>query len=132
MTLRVYYEDTDAGGIVYHSNYLNFCERARSEYFFQAGESPVLEGGEFVVVSLEAKFKASARLGDLLDVKTQVLSLKSSSLILHQSVRKDNVILFDMQIKLAYVKEGKVGRMRSETKDYIQKLFRQHVLKFEE
>ncbi|MGD9625492.1 MAG: acyl-CoA thioesterase, partial [Arcobacter sp.] len=48
MKLRVYYEDTDAGGIVYHSNYLNFCERARSDVFFQKGFSPVLEGGHFV------------------------------------------------------------------------------------
>ena len=123
MKIRVYYEDTDAGGIVYHSNYLNFCERARSEYFFQAGSTPVLDGGEFVVASLAAKFKASARLGDLLDIKTEILTLKSSSLVLHQSVYKDNVILFDMEIKLAYVKTGKIDRMGSAAQAYVQKVF---------
>ncbi|MDD3597397.1 MAG: acyl-CoA thioesterase, partial [Sulfuricurvum sp.] len=41
MQIRVYYEDTDAGGIVYHSNYLNFCERARSHLFFDVGRSPI-------------------------------------------------------------------------------------------
>jgi acyl-CoA thioester hydrolase len=121
--VRVYYEDTDAGGIVYHSNYLNFCERARSEYFFQAGSTPILDGGEFVVASLTAKFKASARLGDMLDVKTQILALKSSSLLLHQSVYKDNMVLFEMEIKLAYVKTGEIGRMKPEMQAYIKRLF---------
>ena len=127
MKIRVYYEDTDAGGIVYHSNYINFCERARSECFFKAGSSPVLDRGSFVVASLEAKFKASARLGDLLDVKTQILSLKSSSLVLNQNVYKDNVMLFEMQIKLAYLKEGKVGRMRPEIQEYVQRLFSEDI-----
>lgn len=123
MQIRVYYEDTDVGGIVYHANYLKFCERARSECFFQAGASPILDGGEFVVASLEAKFKASARLGDMLDVKTQIVSLKNSSLVLNQNVFKDKVMLFDMHIKLVYLKAGKVSRISAETQSYIQSLF---------
>jgi len=51
--IRVYYEDTDAGGVVYHSNYLNFCERARSELFFQKELSPVLQNGHFVARKLD-------------------------------------------------------------------------------
>jgi acyl-CoA thioester hydrolase len=123
MQIRVYYEDTDMGGIVYHANYLKFCERARSEIFFQAGSTPHIEGGEFVAASLEAKFVASARLGDVLDVTTQVVSLKGSSLLLRQRVFKDDIILFDMNIKLGFVKSGKIGRMSKETQDYLQKLF---------
>ena len=123
MKIRVYYEDTDVGGIVYHANYLKFCERARSEYFFQAGDTPQLGGGEFVAVSLEAKFKASAKLGDVLQVRTEILSLKGSSLVLSQSVYRDDVILFDMNIRLGFIKAGKVGRMDPQTQDYLLGLF---------
>jgi acyl-CoA thioester hydrolase len=111
------------GGIVYHANYLKFCERARSEVFFQSGSTPHLEGGEFVAASLEAKFVASARLGDILDVTTEIVSLKGSSLLLRQRVFKEDMILFDMNIKLGFVKSGKIGRMSKEAQLYLQKLF---------
>jgi acyl-CoA thioester hydrolase len=127
MQVRVYYEDTDAGGIVYHSNYLNFCERARSEYFFKEGSVPLLEGGEFIVASLEAKFKAPARLGDLLDVKTEVISMKGSSLVLNQSVFKEDVLLFAMQIKLGFIQKGKIGRMSKDAQAYLKEIFYKEV-----
>jgi acyl-CoA thioester hydrolase len=123
MQIRVYYEDTDMGGIVYHANYLKFCERARSEYFFQAGSTPHIEGGEFVAASMEAKFISSARLGDILDVRTEILSLKGSSLLLRQRVCKEDAILFDMTIKLGFIKSGKIGRMSKEAQDYLYGLF---------
>ena len=123
MKVRVYYEDTDMGGIVYHANYLKFCERARSEYFFQDGDTPHLEGGEFVAASLEAKFKSSAKLGDILDVKTEILSLKGSSLVLKQCVYKEDILLFEMDIKLGFVKEGKIGRMSIQAQKHLQELF---------
>jgi len=121
--IRVYYEDTDMGGIVYHANYLKFCERARSECFFQDGDTPHIDGGEFVAASLQANFKASAKLGDLLDVKTEIASLKRSYLLLKQSVLKDGRTLFEMDIKLAYVKSGKVSRMSDETHEHICRLY---------
>ena len=62
MQLRVYYEDTDTGGVVYHSNYLNFCERARSELFFQRGLSPHKTNAFFVVSHIDAKFIKPAHL----------------------------------------------------------------------
>ncbi len=127
MQIRVYYEDTDMGGIVYHANYLKYCERARSEYFFQDGKTPHLEGGEFVAASLEAKFKSSARLGDVLDVKTEILSLKGSSLILKQCVYKEETLLFDMEIKLGFVKEGKIGRMSVQAQKHLHELFKRDI-----
>lgn len=123
MKIRVYYEDTDMGGVVYYANYLKFCERARSEYFFKEGDTPHLQGGEFVVASLQATYKASAKLGDILDVKTEVLALKSSSLLLKQSVYREDVLLFEMDIKLAFVQEGKVGRMSQESQSYLRRIF---------
>ena len=76
MKIRVYYEDTDAGGIVYYSNYLNFCERARSDAFFNRGLTPVLESGHFVVKKLTADYSLSAKLGDLLEVHTELVARK--------------------------------------------------------
>lgn len=123
MQIRVYYEDTDMGGIVYHANYLKFCERARSEIFFKSGSTPHIEGGEFVAASLEAKFVSSARLGDIVDVTTEVLSLKGSSLLLKQMVLKEDRVLFEMVIKLGFVKSGKIGRMSKDAQAYLQTLF---------
>lgn len=125
MQIRVYYEDTDVGGIVYHPNFIKFCERDRSEYFFKKGSTPHFEGGEFVVVKIEADFKAPARLGDLLDLRTEILSLKGTSLSLNQKVYKDGVILFNMIIKLAFIKEGKIGRMSKDAQSHLMKLFSQ-------
>ena len=72
MQMRVYYEDTDAGGIVYHTNYIKYCERARSEHFFVKNMMPG-EGSQygFVVRKINADFLGSARLGDILKVKTR-------------------------------------------------------------
>lgn len=123
MKIRVYYEDTDMGGIVYHANYLKFCERARSEIFFQKGLTPHIEDGEFVAASLEARFVSSARLGDILDVRTEVLSLKGSSLLLKQTVLKEERVLFEMDIKLGFVKSGKIGRMSKAAQAYLHELF---------
>jgi len=121
--IRVYYEDTDMGGIVYHANYLKFCERARSECFFKEGITPHFEGGEFVAASMEAKFKASAKLGDMLEVKTEILDLGGSSLVLRQSVFNADVILFDMNIKLGFVKSGRIGRMSAQTQEHLRRIF---------
>ena len=112
MKIRVYYEDTDLGGIVYHTNYIKFCERARSEVFFQKGLMPTLgETSGFVVRHINADFLATSTLGDMLDVTTELLSLKSSSLVLLQEVWKEEVKLFSMEVVLVYIEEGKPSRI---------------------
>ncbi len=117
MRIRVYYEDTDMGGVVYYANYLKFCERARSELFFSKGALPVFEGGYFVVRHLEADYKASARLGDLLDVNAEVVTLNGTTLQMEQEIKKGDVVLFSMRVKLAYVMEnGRIGRLNREKK----------------
>lgn len=76
---RVYYEDTDAGGIVYHANYLKYMERARTEWVRSLGISQhdLLEQSlGFVVIDMEIAFKDSARLDDVLDVSCQVVEKK--------------------------------------------------------
>lgn len=117
MRVRVYYEDTDMGGVVYYANYLKFCERARSELFFSKGASPVFEGGHFVVRHLEADYTGSARLGDLLDVTVRVLFVKGATLQIEQEVKKGDELLFSMRVKLAYLMEdGSIGRLSEEKK----------------
>ena len=125
MKIRIYYEDTDAGGIVYHTNYIKFCERARSEAFFQAGLDFTKEGGYFVVSSLEAKFIASAVLGDEVFVRTKILELKKASLVLEQEIYKfydknAEKLLFRATITLAFMKEEKLAKINDEIKKFLE------------
>ena len=103
MKIRVYYEDTDIGGVVYHANYLKFCERARSEVFFDAKLSPILKNGHFVATDLKASYKKSAKLGDMLEIESKLIEIKKVSFVLYQEVRLDGVLLFKMSITLAYL-----------------------------
>ena len=117
MKIRVYYEDTDAGGIVYHTNYIKFCERARSEVFFAQEMMPSehTESG-FVVRKINADFLATSKLGDLLDVTSKILKLKSSSLVLLQEVWKNDIKVFSMEVLLVYIDSGKPRRIPEEFK----------------
>jgi acyl-CoA thioester hydrolase len=87
MKIRVYYEDTDAGGITYHTNYIKFCERARSEYLFSKDIVPG-EGSKFgfVVRNINANYYATSGLGDMLEVNNRLVSMKNSSLVLEQKL----------------------------------------------
>ena len=120
MKTRVYYDDTDAGGVVYHANYLKFCERARSDLFYNNNLTPAINGGHFVVRHLEADFLKSAKLGDIIEVKTKLLELKNASLLLEQEVYKNEEKLFVMTSTLAFVKEGKPCKIDDETKAFFR------------
>lgn len=112
MKIRVYYEDTDLGGIVYHTNYIKYCERARSEVFFANNISPTLgDRNGFVVRNINANFFATATLGDMLNVTTTLLTLKNSSLTLEQVVWRDEVKLFSMEVVLVYLNNMKPSRI---------------------
>ena len=117
MKIRVYYEDTDAGGIVYHTRYINFCERARSEVFFKQRKLP-LEGDKsgFVVRKLNADFLATSQLGDLLEVTSKILTMKSSSLVLLQEIWKEKQKVFSMEVILVYIEEGRPKRIPEQFK----------------
>ena len=124
MTLRIYYEDTDVGGVVYHSNYLNFCERARSDAFFDKGVTPVLPNGHFVARKVVADYIASAKLGDILNIETELVKMKAASFVLQQIVTKDSKVLFKMDITLAYITfEGKPQKIDKTTMELLRSLF---------
>ena len=115
MKIRVYYEDTDTGGIVYHTNYIKFCERARSELFFERGMLPSQgDNSGFVVRNINANFLATSKLGDILHVTSKILTLKNSSLTLLQEVWKDDQKVFSMEVLLVYIDNGKPSRIPKE------------------
>ncbi|QOG12941.1 YbgC/FadM family acyl-CoA thioesterase [Arcobacter sp. FWKO B] len=111
MKVRVYYEDTDCGGIVYHSKYLNFCERARSEMFFQKGLSPHDENEFFVVRKMDCDFIKSAKFGDVLDINTEVLEIKKASLTIKQTIFRDDEYLFSAIVLLVFLKNQKPSKI---------------------
>lgn len=112
MQIRVYYEDTDVGGVVYYANYLKFCERARSELFFQKGLSPHQDNQFFVVKSIQADYISSAIFADTLDVSTSLVELKKASLVLkHIIINQNNKTIFEMTVKLAFLKDGKPSKI---------------------
>jgi len=122
--IRVYYEDTDVGGVVYHANYLNFCERARSDAFFQKDLMPILDNGHFVARKVVADYLSSAKLGDLLDIKTKLFEMKAASFVLKQAVYKDTKKLFEMDITLVYLSfDGKVQKIDKDIKNIISSIF---------
>ena len=110
--VRVYYEDTDCGRIVYHTNYIKYCERARSEIFFSQNKQPFEGESGFVLKNIQADFISSARLGDLLEVRSEVKELKNASIILEQNIYRiynalqDSTcdeLVFSARITLAFV-----------------------------
>ncbi|BCS56109.1 YbgC/FadM family acyl-CoA thioesterase [Geobacter sp. SVR] len=111
MDIRVYYEDTDAAGIVYHANYLRFFERARTEYLRERGLSVselAAKGQVFPVIRMEIDLKAPARHDDLLVVVTRPVRCgKSSFTLCQQILRKlDGRLLVDSLITLACIGEN--------------------------
>ena len=117
MKIRVYYEDTDLGGIVYHTNYIKYCERARSELFFAQGLVPhQREASGFVVRDLKASFLATATLGDMLEVRSCILKLKNSSMVLLQEIFKEEKKIFSMEVVLVYLHEAKPAKIPQEFK----------------
>jgi acyl-CoA thioester hydrolase len=123
MQIRVYYEDTDAGGIVYHSNYLNFCERARSEFFFQKGMLPIIDGRHFVVRKMNCDFIKSAKFGDILKVTTKLTQMKKASFSIYHEIKRDDEILFQCEVLLVLVKDGKVQKLTQEIQNNLDSLF---------
>ncbi len=122
MKMRIYYDDTDAGGIVYHANYLKYCERARSELFFERGKMPTKGGAHFVVKHIDAEFLKSAKLGDMIEVKYKILHLGNASMKLNQSVWREDIKLFDMTSILVYAKNGKPIKIDEEMRDFLTSL----------
>jgi acyl-CoA thioester hydrolase len=116
MQIRVYYEDTDFTGIVYHANYLRFMERGRTNYLrllgadqhalFAEAESEA-PGFAFVVRSMQIEFLKSARMDDLLEIVTVPSEVKGASITLKQEVKRGNDVLLESLVRVAFVSGGR-------------------------
>ena len=109
--VRVYYEDTDRGGVVYYANYLRYFERARSEWLRSLGVNQerlaAVEGIGFVVARAEIDFKAGARLDDLLTVTVRPLEQKKTYFWLEQEARReDGAVCAAARIQAACVRQA--------------------------
>jgi len=121
--IRVYYEDTDAGGIVYHANYLKYCERARSEFFFAQGLTPIIDDAHFVVRKMDCDFISSAIFADMIEVTSRINEIKKASFIMTQEIKKEDKLLFKTKVTLVLAKDGKPKRINDSIKDMLQSLF---------
>lgn len=105
--VRVYYEDTDAGGVVYYANYLKFFERARSEWLraLKAGQQNLLEEHRlmFVVTGVDIEYRAPARLDDALTVNVQIDKIGRASMQFAQEVRRGTSLLVSGKVRVACV-----------------------------
>ncbi len=109
--IRVYYEDTDSGGVVYHSQYLNFMERARTEWLRQLGfeQDELITEHQciFAVHSMQLQFKRPARFNDALIVSSEVSGVSGASLSFEQRVLRDNELLCQAEVKVACLDSGR-------------------------
>ena len=109
LPIRVYIEDTDAGGIVYYVNYLKYLERARTELMrtFGLERAAVSDAGwNFVVSDLSLSYRESARLDDQLRATAVILAVGGATINFHQTVRRDEAVLVVGDIQIACVDRG--------------------------
>jgi acyl-CoA thioester hydrolase len=126
ITLRIYYEDTDAGGVVYYANYLRYFERARTEFLLERGIDIVEyqnQGYFFVVVHVDISYKRPAQLGDIIEVTTEVAEIKNATIIIKNQAFKNNTLLVDARITVACI--DKDGKPRDSLR--VLKSFPQHI-----
>ncbi len=109
LTVRVYYEDTDAGGVVYYANYLKYIERGRTEHLRELGFELATIANEigivFVVKSVKADYLLPAFLDDTIEVQTSIELVKHASLIFAQKItnKEKNTVLFNAEVKVVSV-----------------------------
>ena len=108
-TIKVYYEDTDAGGVVYYANYLKYLERARTEALIKIGLSNLKIRDYFkaliIVKSCNIDYKKSAYLEDELSIKSYILSLTKTSFVMSQTIIKNKIVIVEAKIHLVFVNE---------------------------
>ena len=125
--IKVYYEDTDAGGVVYYANYLKFLERARSEALYNIGytNSGLLESHNLLLIvkSCNIEYKKPAKFEEILEIVSEVTSFTKTSFIMKQNILRDNELITIADIHLVAVdKKGKPSKIPDELKKKIRKL----------
>tara|TARA_A100001015_G_C14692233_1_gene594913 strand:- start:108 stop:524 length:417 start_codon:yes stop_codon:yes gene_type:complete len=107
--IKVYYEDTDAGGVVYYANYLKFLERARTEALTNIELSNLKIKDNFkaliIVKSCNIEYKKSAYLEDELNIKSHILSITKTSFVMSQTITKNKIIIVEAKVHLVFVND---------------------------
>ncbi len=118
--IKIYYEDTDAGGVVYYANYLRYMERARTEFLLEKGIDVAEyhnKGYLFAVVHVDIGYKKPARLGEIIEVATEVIEISHATITLRQYVLREDTPLVEAMVKLACInKDGRPQRLPEEFK----------------
>ena len=113
--VKIYYEDTDAGGVVYYANYLRYMERARTEFLADKGINIAqfhAEGLFFVVTHVDISYKRPARLGEIIDVTTEVTQMKKASMTILNRVCKEGFVMVEALVTIACIdKDGRPKRL---------------------
>ncbi|MDQ3056996.1 MAG: tol-pal system-associated acyl-CoA thioesterase [Pseudomonadota bacterium] len=130
--VRVYWEDTDAGGVVYHARYLAFLERARSEWMRARGfDQETMRSGDdliFVVRAMQIDFRAPARLDDQLEVSVQLLECRRASFVMSQRIHRGEALLIEAKVRIAALQASSFRPrpipepLNSELKSFVEKV----------
>jgi acyl-CoA thioester hydrolase len=118
LKIKIYYEDTDAGGVVYYANYLRFLERARTEFLAENGINVAEyhnKGYFFPVIHVDINYKKPARLGDVIEVTADLIEMTHATVTFRQNIFRNNVLLVEATVKLVCINTGgKPGRLPPE------------------
>lgn len=122
--IKVYYEDTDAGGVVYYANYLRYLERARTEFLLLKGIDVVEyhnSGYFFVVANVNIKYKKPAKLGDILSITTEISDIKNATITFLNKIFKDELLLVEAYVTIACMgKDGKPKKFPEEVRNALK------------
>lgn len=125
LPVRVYFEDTDAGGVAYHASYIRWCERGRTDFLRLLGTDSrrLIDGSEssepaaFVVRRMNCEFLRPCRMDDILEVETRVKDVGGASVTLHQNIKKEGKGVFEADVTVVLVAvSGKPVRLSSAIK----------------
>jgi acyl-CoA thioester hydrolase len=124
LRVKIYYEDTDAGGVVYYANYLKYMERARTEYLLERGIN-VSEfhnnGCLFAVVDVDIHYKRPAKLGQTIEVTTEVIAMTAVTISIKHHIMRDDALLVEADVRIACIdRNGKPTRIPDEMKGISQ------------
>ncbi len=118
ISVKIYYEDTDAGGVVYYGNYLRYLERARTEYLLDHGISVAEfhhQGLFFAVTHVDIHYKRPAKLGETITITTEIAEMKNASAVLKSLIFRNDTILVEAYVTFVCIdKEGKPRRLPGE------------------
>ena len=124
-TVKIYYEDTDSGGVVYYANYLKFLERARSEAIYSLGFTnlSLLEKYNILLIvkSCNIEYKKPAKFEDILDINSEVISLTKTSFKMKQNILRKGELITEANVHLVAVnKNGKPSKIPNDLKKYLE------------